>query len=365
MINSGEPMINDSVYRITGSNKPSDWSIERKLEIAKKAGARMVLIIEEDIKEMLGENRRFLLGPQVELGDKSKDPIIYPNHCFISSTIAKDIIGKKEKDIIKMRKSISQKGKSKPVKLKAEVMINQKKRRNIISGKNVLGMLRGKEKTDEYIFITAHYDHLGKRGDQIFYGADDNASGTSTVLELANAFASGRNMRQRPKRNIVFLLVTGEEKGLLGSEYYSENPLVPIEKTVVDINIDMVGRIDAKYKESPEYLYVIGSDRLSSDLHKVNEEMNQKYSQLTLDYTYNDEKDPNRYYFRSDHYNFAKVGIPAIFYFNGVHADYHQPTDTPDKIEYNLMEKRAKMIFHTAWELSNREERIKVDGEIK
>lgn len=365
LINAGEPMINDSIYRISGTKATSNWTEARKLRLAKERGVKLVLIIQDNIKEMLGENRKYLLGPQVELGDKSKDSVIYPNVCYISSTIAKDIIGSKEKDIIKMRKSIMEKGKSKPVKLKADVIVNQKKKQKSILGKNVLGMMRGTDKKDEYVFVTAHYDHLGKRGDEIFYGADDNASGTSTVLELAEAFAVARNNYKRPRRNVVFMLVTGEEKGLLGSGYYSSNPIIPIKNTVVDINIDMVGRIDEKHKDDPNYLYVIGSDRLSTDLHKINEDMNQKYSQMTLDYTYNDEKDPNRYYFRSDHYNFAKVGIPAIFFFNGVHADYHQPTDTPDKIDFDLMEKRGKMIFHTAWELANREERIKVDGVIK
>jgi len=159
--------------------------------------------------------------------------------------------------------------------------------------------------------------------------------------------------------------VTGEEKGLLGSRYYSENPLFPIENTVANVNIDMIGRMDAKYADNPDYIYVIGSDRLSTDLHKINEEINQKYSQITLDYTYNDEKDPNRYYYRSDHYNFARKGIPAIFFFSGVHEDYHMISDTPDKINFEKTQKIGRLIFHTTWELANRDERIVVDGEVK
>ena len=219
----------------------------------------------------------------------------------------------------------------------------------------------GKSKPDEVVIVSAHFDHLGKKGDQIFHGADDNGSGTSTIMELAQAFAEARGGGFRPERTVVFMLVTGEEKGLLGSEYYVNNPLYPLANTVADVNVDMVGRQDDKYKDNPDYIYVIGSDRLSTDLHKINESVNQKYCQLTLDYTYNSESDPNRYYYRSDHYNFAEKGIPAIFYFNGVHADYHQPTDTADKINYEKMAKVGRLIFHTIWELANRPERIVVD----
>ena len=197
-----------------------------------------------------------------------------------------------------------------------------------------------------------------------YNGADDNGSGTSSVLEMAEAFSMAKELGAGPRRSVLCLMVTGEEKGLLGSEYYSENPIFPIASTVANVNIDMVGRVDEKYKDNPNYIYVIGSDRLSSDLHVINESVNQKYSQITLDYQYNDENDPNRYYFRSDHYNFARKGIPAIFFFNGTHEDYHRITDTVDKINFEKMEKVSRHFFHTAWELANRDERIIVDGEV-
>jgi Zn-dependent M28 family amino/carboxypeptidase len=161
--------------------------------------------------------------------------------------------------------------------------------------------------------------------------------------------------------------VTGEEKGLLGSNYYVENPLIPLANSVANINIDMVGRRDKKYTESglESYSYVIGSDRLSTDLHKINEEVSENYSKLICDYTYNSESDPNRYYFRSDHYNFAKKGIPAIFFFSGVHEDYHQPGDTPDKIMYDKMVTIGKHVFNLIWKLADRDQRIVVDGVVK
>ena len=181
------------------------------------------------------------------------------------------------------------------------------------------------------------------------------------MLEMAEAFQQAVKNGQGPKRSILFLHVTGEEIGLYGSRYYTENPLFPLENTVANLNTDMIGRIDPDKKDNPNYIYLIGSDKLSQGLHDLSEQVAAQYSDLELDYTYNDENDPNRFYYRSDHFNFAKNNVPIIFYFNGTHEDYHQPTDTPDKIEYELMAKRAQLIFHTAWQLANQEERITAD----
>ena len=213
----------------------------------------------------------------------------------------------------------------------------------------------------EIVVVSAHYDHIGKRGNAVYNGADDNGSGTTTVLEIAQAFAKAKADGVGPRRSVMMIWVTGEEKGLLGSDYYSEFPVFPLENTVVDVNVDMVGRVHEKYEDNPNYIYVIGADRLSTELHQINEAANDKYSNLVLDYTYNDENDPNRFYYRSDHYNFAKKGIPAIFYFNGTHADYHMISDTVEKINFEKMEKVGRLIFHTAWELANRDKRIEVD----
>ncbi|MEE9440114.1 MAG: M28 family peptidase [Saprospiraceae bacterium] len=365
MINKGEPLKKDSTSWITGTSQMSEWTTEKKLEIAKKHGVKMVLIIEEDIKGMLAKHRRKLIGFSVELGDKTKEERTSANHAYISSTIAKDIIGKKGKKVIKSRKRSNKKGKACDVKLKKPFMMNLSKEENVLLGQNILGFVEGTDKKDEIVVVSAHYDHLGKRGDDVYNGADDNGSGTTTVLELAKAFTLAKSAGHGPRRSILFLLVTGEEKGLLGSEYYAANPIYDLKNTVVDINIDMVGRVDEKYTDNPNYIYVIGSDRLSTDLHKINEDMNTKYGGLTLDYTYNSESDPNRYYYRSDHYNFAKNGIPAIFFFNGVHADYHKASDTVDKINFKKMQNVGRLIFHTIWELSNRNNRIVVDGIIK
>lgn len=230
---------------------------------------------------------------------------------------------------------------------------------------NIWAFIEGTEKPDEILVISAHYDHVGMKNGEVYNGADDDGSGTVSLLEIAQAFMAAKKDGYGPKRSVLFLHVTGEEHGLHGSRYYSENPLFPIENTIADLNIDMIGRRDDDHKDNGNYVYVIGSDRLSTDLHNINEEANKKYTHLDLDYKYNDRKDPNQFYFRSDHYNFAKKGIPIIFYFNGVHADYHRPTDTPDKIEYDILAKRAQLAFVTAWELANRENRPVVDKDGK
>lgn len=231
---------------------------------------------------------------------------------------------------------------------------------------NVLGYLEGTDKKNELLVITGHYDHLGmKENGEVYNGADDDGSGTTTVLELAEAFSKAAADGNRPRRSILFMTVSGEEKGLWGSEYYTDHPAYPLANTIADLNIDMIGRIDKSYegtKDSANYTYVIGSDKLSSELDAINKNMNDKYTHLVLDYKYNNPSDPERFYYRSDHYNFAKNGIPVIFYFTGVHKDYHQTTDDVYKINFNKMVTIGKLVFSTAWELANREQRIVVDS---
>ena len=235
------------------------------------------------------------------------------------------------------------------------------KETNQLESSNVIGVLEGTDKKEEYVVLTAHYDHLGKRGDVVFNGADDDGSGTVSVIEMAEAFAEAKKKGKGPRRTIVFMTVSGEEKGLWGSEYYGDNPIYSLEKTTVNLNTDMVGRIDPSYKgDSLNYVFVIGEDKLSSDLLKITDSINTHFK-MELDRRYNDPKDPNRFYYRSDHYNFAKKGVPIIFYFNGVHKDYHRESDTVEKINFDVMEKRVRLIFTTAWVMANRENMLKRD----
>jgi hypothetical protein len=232
---------------------------------------------------------------------------------------------------------------------------------NLGDSENIWAFIKGSEKPEEIVVVSAHYDHIGIENGEIFNGADDDGSGTVALLEIAQAFAKAKKEGHGPKKSILFLHVTGEEHGLHGSRYYSENPLFPLKNTIADVNIDMIGRRDEFHKESNDYVYLIGSDYLSTDLYNMCEAANKKYVNTKLDYKFNDKKDPNRYYYRSDHYNFAKNNIPVVFLFNGVHEDYHQKTDEVSKIEFDALTKRTQLGFAIVWEIANAVNRPVVD----
>ena len=239
--------------------------------------------------------------------------------------------------------------------------LNKKNNENLPDSENIWAFIEGSEKPEEIIVVSAHYDHVGIKNGEVYNGADDDGSGTVALVEIAKAFAQAKKEGNGPKRSLLFIHMTGEEHGLHGSRYYSENPLFPLKNTITDINIDMIGRRDEGHAASNNYVYLIGSDYLSSDLYAICEKANKEYVQLDLDYTFNDRNDPNRFYYRSDHYNFAKNGIPSVFLFNGVHADYHKATDEVSKIEFDALTKRTKLAFSIAWEIANRENRPVVD----
>ena len=231
-----------------------------------------------------------------------------------------------------------------------------------VKTENVAAIIEGSTYPNEYIVLTAHLDHVGTENGEIFNGADDDGSGSMALLEIAEAFKLAELDGNRPKRSIVVLHVSAEEKGLLGSKYYTDNPLYPLDETITNLNVDMIGRTDpTRNSNNDEYIYLIGTDRLSSMLHNTSEKVNNNTVKLELDYRFNAWDDPNRFYERSDHWHFAKNNIPVIFYFSGTHEDYHMPSDTADKIRYDLLTKRTKLIFHTAWEIANMEETISVD----
>jgi len=328
----------------------------------REKGVASLWIIDNQFKDHVVAYKKAVVGGENLMGDpmemlKNQIPVF-----FISPTQEERILGKKYKKIEKLKGKID--GTGKPYKTSTSVDISWKGVHDIHTtpGQNVLAYIEGTDPAlkKELVIVSAHYDHLGKRGNDIYFGADDNASGTSAVLEIAQAISIAKTKGDGPRRSVLCILMTGEEKGLLGSQYYAERPVFPLANTIADVNIDMIGRMDTKHTD-PNYTYVIGSDRLSTDLHQINEKANETYTHLKLDYTFNADNDPNRFYYRSDHYNFAKNGIPAIFFFSGVHEDYHRPTDTPDKIMFDKAVTIAQLAFYTAWELANREERIKVD----
>lgn len=250
--------------------------------------------------------------------------------------------------------------------IKAEIKLNYEPLQKKLQSSNVLGYLEGTDLKDELLVYSAHYDHIGLNPeggkDKVFNGADDDASGTSGVLAIARAFAKAKNEGNGPRRSILFLMFTGEEKNLLGSEYYSLNPVFPFAKTITNLNVDMIGRIGEEYQSSPDstnYCFLVGTDRLSTDLHKISENANAVYTRMKIDYKHNAPDD--QIYYWSDHYNFAKNGVPVIFYYNGKHADYHKGSDDISKINFDLLAKRAQLAYYTGWDLVMRDKRPVVD----
>lgn len=286
----------------------------------------------------------------------------YPNTFIVSDQVAKSIAGSDSawSKWVEAGKSSKVSGSS----LKSNVKLVYSKKTIELNSSNVLGYVEGSDLKDEWLIITAHYDHEGVKNGAIYYGADDDGSGTVAVLEMAEAFVKAKAAGHGPRRNVMFMTVSGEEKGLWGSAYYGDHPTVPLEKVTADLNIDMIGRVDTERlkDDTLNYVYVVGDDKLSTELKPISEGVNNKYTKMVLDYRFNDPKDPNRIYYRSDHYNFARKGVPIIFYYDGMlKADYHKPTDTPDKINYPLLAKRAQLVFHTAWVMANKDGLLKRD----
>ena len=354
---AGEPKNRRGNYFISGGKKKSEWStrneISRKKQAAAKNGAKALILINNRLfkrysnEHMLsdtnkGEKRMSLASDKINentqvllFSDKNKDYLLQKNRKFMNFSYEKNY--------------------------------------NEFSANNIAALIKGSEFPDEYIVITAHLDHVGIQNGIVYNGADDDGSGSVGVLEIAEAFSLAIKDGFRPKRSILFLHVTAEENGLLGSEYYTDyDPIVPLSETMVCLNMDMIGRTESKRKktEPEDYIYIIGSEMLSDDLHNINKKANDEHVKINLDYRYNDPTSlvfesgryiENQYYYRSDHYNFAKYDIPSIFFFSGVHEDYHMPTDTADKILYDIYEKRIKLIFHTAWDLANADKRIELN----
>jgi len=351
---------NSFLHQKDDSVLESSGNFRKKITIARKYGAAAVLLIDDELEGNIDKRKHYLERVSMSLDEpQQKGPRSQP-YFFISQEMADGYLEKNGSSIAQMKKKIAG-GKSannKEIDVKLMLKVNRKKEK--FETENVLGFLEGSDLKDEILVLTAHYDHLGKHHGEIFYGADDNGTGTSAILELAEAFSMAKKAGHGPRRSILFMLVSGEEKGLLGSKYYTNNPVYPLESTIANLNIDMIGRNDTAHTD-PNYVYVIGSDKLSSALHEISETTNDEYTNMELDYTFNDPSDPNRLYYRSDHYNFASRGVPAIFYFGGFHEDYHKATDTADKIDFEKVRKTSELVFYTAWELANRDERIEVD----
>lgn len=340
---------------------PADFFQEfsRKTRQAEAAGVKLLLLCSPHAPALMRQYAHFITAPRMRLvnggaGQADSRPL---QVIVIDRPSAERILARAG---MRWRKAHHAHAQS-PTIIPCPFIFENHPMRQALQGENVLGYLEGTDRKDEVVVVTAHYDHIGKEGGEVYNGADDDGSGTVAVLEMAEAFARAKAEGHGPRRSMLFMPVSGEEKGLLGSEWYSEHPVFPLERTVADLNIDMIGRTDSAHAGAAPYVYIIGSDRLSTELHAINEQANSRYVGLELDMTFNAENDPERYYYRSDHYNFARKGVPVIFYFSGVHEDYHQPGDEVGKIRFDLLETRARLVFHTAWELANRDARPLVD----
>jgi Zn-dependent M28 family amino/carboxypeptidase len=229
---------------------------------------------------------------------------------------------------------------------------------------NVVGIIDGAdpEMKQTYVAYGAHYDHLGitpgvradAAVDRINNGADDDGSGSAALIGLANAFMAGR----RPARSILFVWHAGEERGLWGSQYLVEHPVVPVESIVAQLNIDMIGRNRDNRDSEENTVYPVGADRISTELHNILVDANSRMTPpLTLNFEMNDGSDPERIYFRSDHFSYASKGIPIIFFFTGLHPDYHKVTDSVEKIHFEKMSRITRLVYEIGLHLANLDHR--------
>lgn len=359
LITEGEPF-RGGKSKVTGTSEASEWvsNPDKKAQWMEENGAAALIIIHMDYAQRRDRVRDYFTHKGMSLKSDQKKTKQNMPVFHISEEMAEQLIG--IKDYRKHRKCLS-KGIYKP-QTHGQLTLEFARQSETLISSNVMGYIEGSDLAEEVIVLTAHYDHIGVEGEEVYNGADDDGSGTVALMEIAEAFAKAKSEGHGPRRSILVLNVSAEEKGLLGSRYYSENPVLALENTVANLNIDMIGRVDPQHEGNDNYLYLIGADRLSQDLHDVGEQVNDVYTGLELDYTFNAEDDPNRFYYRSDHYNFAKHNVPAVFYFSGVHEDYHQTSDTVDKIMFPRLTKITRYVFHTAWELANREERIRLNA---
>ena len=366
LLNEGEPTDASGKSLLTGSMDQSEWSKNRfkRIQELLKHNPKMILATGPQAQETIHlTNDRNLLG-RVQLRTDTAPPkrsITSLPTVFITEEVANSILAKKNTSLAQFTSSANTKPLAPltialPVHGKMGILIEE------LNDPNVLGLVEGTDLKDEIVVVCGHYDHDGILPDGTFFpGADDNGSGTVAILELAKVFAKAKQDGKGPRRSMLFIGLAAEEKGLLGSKYYAENPILPLEKTVACINIDMIGRIDDKHlKGNHNYIHVIGANKLSSDLKPIVENANKEIG-MELDYSYDRPNEPMRLYYRSDHYNFAKKGIPSLFFFSGLHPHYHTPEDTVDKIDFPMMVKREKLIFHTAWDIATRDDRPKVD----
>lgn len=301
-------------------------------------------------KKQVRANRFQLIQPKINFDtintERKPDLREYLKRVIpISTRVAKEITGLKLKQLKNIVVS------STGIEPRAEhLSLTLKKEDEIIKTENVLALIEGSEKPNEYIIISAHYDHLGKKNGLVYNGANDNASGTSALIEIAKSFKLAIDQGKAPKISIIFAAFSGEEKGLLGSEFFINNAPISVNSIKTNLNMDMLGRRDIYHNHS-NYIYLLGASHLKPKLKQTSDSLNALFTNLTLDYTYDYSHNP--LYGASDQASFVNKNIPAIMYFNGLHEDYHTIDDTADKLNFKNIKQVAQLVFLTAWELAN------------
>jgi len=374
---TGDPTAPASTAPATGRRSMSSvGSQQAKIKYLLDNKAAGVLVINANVDSMDPRLKNALQNgnPFLKTEDRIKQMVTAAGlpTVVIGTAVANQILASANTNLDDLKKKINTSKKPATISLNVPVSFSAKSVETAVRAENVLGFLAGSDPKlkNEVLVVTGHYDHIGlvsdpNAKDKVNNGADDDGSGTTGVLLLAEAFSKAAKAGKGPKRSILFMTVVGEEKGLLGSEWYAENPIFPVANTIANLNTDMIGRVGEEYLGKPDsanYIYSVGSFKLSTELGKLSESINDTYTQMKLDYKYDDPKDTQQIYYRSDHYNFAKLGIPVIFYYDGMlEQDYHKPGDEISKINFDLLAKRAHLTYYTAWELANRANRPVVD----
>jgi len=372
---TGEPVNAKGIYLTTGTDQPEfpaftdfrslNTHMTGRMEYFLKQGAEGFIVLEADAEKLnssLGRMSRYLGGERV--GPKNAAPRGGGRNgqFFAISSVEKalPVLGMNAETYAELMKAVEA-GKEFPYdKYTAKITSVKEISETPVRAQNVAGLLEGGELKDEVIVVSAHYDHLGTSPQGVFNGADDNGSGSVALLELSKIFNNAKKAGYTPKRSILFIGYTGEEEGLLGSRFYADHTLFPVENTYANINIDMISRIDEAHENDPNFLYSIGSDFITPKFREVFDSVDKAFTpELKLDYAFNSADDPNHFYTRSDHYPLASKGVPSVFLFSGEHEDYHKVTDDVEKVNFPQYELRVKMIFATLWKLANMDENLK------
>lgn len=357
LVFSGEPQDRDGHYLISGRDEPSRkaYYFSKSAE-AEEKGAKGLIVIareEDDFRKYMKNSGDYTTRADITYPSDAGAGGFFTIYTHLPTAAALANTGTAE-----LRKALEEMSAGQvnaSGRFTGQVEVRSRKRCTTLETENLIGVVEGTDLKDEAVVVVAHYDHLGVRDGEIYYGADDNASGTAAVMEIAGAFAAAAEEGLRPRRSVIFLAVSAEEIGLYGSRYYTENPLIPMDMTYACVNIDMIGRASNKLKSDPDY--VSGYAYLSEGILAVARRNNGIFAPGLADRMEYRE----RLRGGSDHYHFSRNGVPSLFYFAGIHNDYHEPGDTPDKILYDRMEQIVRAIFGTTWDLANSNEKMKVE----